>query len=370
VGLGVIGEKAASWVRGVTFLRGGEGMSDDLESLKRQLEIHLRNLHKLEEQRAGYGSLDVPLKILNQIEFEKEEIARIEKEIAGLKRRSQGSKTEEPKPEMKVAWIGLIGVVAAATIGLLGSLGAPIMVKWAERHFAPSGESVTVATTLTLTPTATPTLTATPTNTPTLTPTLIVTPTNTPTPTPTSTAIPTNTPILTPTPTAIPTNTPSPTPTLTPTPTCPLADAEGTIPPAVAISSITFIVNGVEQVVDDSGSLQASPGDQVRVREVTICPVDPFEGSGGQVYVEFDPVDQNGQVIASEVKGSRAVGVTPGFTSILGPDYTWTIGDNWRQISVSSVHYPAPPQTTENSTCEPETPNICEIDDRIIVKWR
>jgi len=140
--------------------------------------------------------------------------------------------------------------------------------------------------------------------------------------------------------------------TFTPVPTlaCPTADAEGTVSPAVAIYSITFVVNGVEQVVNDANWLQASAGDQVRVREVTICSVGPFEGSGGRVYVEFDPVDQSGQVIVSEVRGTRAVGVTSGFTNMPGPDYTWTVG-NWRHFSVVTVHYP-PGGGTQNPNCE------------------
>lgn len=190
-------------------------------------------------------------------------------------------------------------------------------------------------------------------------------PTPTPTFSPTVPPVPTVdfTPISTPslmpedTPTATFTSTFTPVPTLA----CPTADAEGTVSPAVAIYFITFVVNGVEQVVNDANWLQASAGDQVRVREVTICSVEPFEGSGGQAYVEFDPVDQSGRVIASEVRGTRAVGVTSGFTNIPGPDYTWTVG-NWRHFSVVTVHYP--PGGTQNPNCEG---GLCEVDDRVIV---
>jgi len=152
-------------------------------------------------------------------------------------------------------------------------------------------------------------------------------------------------------------------PTPTPMPTCPPADGEGTVPPAVAIYSIIFVVNDVEQVVRDDDALQASSGDSVWVREVTTC-VKPFEGSGGQVYVEFDPVDQNGQIIKPEVRDTQSVGVTSGFTSIPGPDYTWNIGDNWRHISVVSVHYP-PGGGTQDPDCED---GACEVDDRVIVR--
>jgi hypothetical protein len=150
---------------------------------------------------------------------------------------------------------------------------------------------------------------------------------------------------------------------------CPPTDAEGTVLPSVTISSTTFIVNGDERVADDSGSFQVSPGDQVRVKDVTIC-VDPFNGRGGKVYVEFDPVKPDptdpGEIIIikEEVKGTLAVSVKPKLTTIPGPNYTWTIGDDWKHISVVTVHYPA--EKTENSECEPKDPYICEVDDRMI----
>jgi len=145
---------------------------------------------------------------------------------------------------------------------------------------------------------------------------------------------------------------------------CPTADAEGTVPPTVTISSLIFVVNGVEQVVDDSGYLQASSGDRVEVKEVTIC-VDPFEGSRGRVYVEFTPVDTSGQVITSEITGTIGVAVPRGLTTTLESDILWTIGD-WQQISVATVHYPAGGGTL-NPNCEREDPYICEVDDRMIV---
>lgn len=119
-------------------------------------------------------------------------------------------------------------------------------------------------------------------------------------------------------------------------------------------------MNGVEQIVRDGNSLRASVGDQVQARKVTIC-VGPFTGAGGNVYVEFDPVDTGGQVIASEVRGTRTVGVTPGFTTIPGPDVAWT-SSNWRHISVVTVHYPR--GRTQNPNCEG---GLCEVDDRVIV---
>jgi len=144
---------------------------------------------------------------------------------------------------------------------------------------------------------------------------------------------------------------------------CPsIANAEGTVSPTVVISSITFLVNGVEQVVDDLGSLHASVGDQVEVKEVTVC-VDPFEGNGGHAYFELDPVSADGEIIASETRGTRAMTVAPGFTTISGPDHTWTIGGNWRHFSVAAVHYPSG-GGTQNPECEW---GLCEVDDRMIV---
>lgn len=173
-----------------------------------------------------------------------------------------------------------------------------------------------------------------------------------------------STPIPTPSPAPEETLTETLPPTLTllPTLVCPTADAEGTVSPAVAIYSITFVVDGVEQVVNDVGLLRASPGAQVQVREVVICSVEPFEGNGGSVYVEFDPVDHSGRVIASKVRGTRAVGVTSGFTNVPGSGVLWTIG-NWRHISVVTVHYPSGDRT-KNPRCEG---GLCEVDDRVIV---
>jgi hypothetical protein len=174
------------------FLIGGEDMmGDNLESLKRQLEIHRRNLNSLEEQKASYGSLDVPLWLLNQIEFEKKEIARLEENIRIRIEIEVGPKAPDTvkKPisvEVIVAYIGLIGAVTVAVIGLVSVLGAPVITELAKSLFAPTATSVAVASSLTPTPTATttptPIPTATSTNTSTPTSTLTVTPTPTPKP--------------------------------------------------------------------------------------------------------------------------------------------------------------------------------------------
>jgi uncharacterized protein YgiM (DUF1202 family) len=198
-------------------------MDDKIKSLKRQLESHQRNLYRLKEQAVPYGPLDVPLKILNAIEFEEKEIARLEKETVELnkKKLKDSAAPKEPGPEeqpevragntgciawwgslrveLRVAYIGLIGAVIVAVIGL----GQPIVTELARSLFAPTPTSVAVAPTYTPTPTATTTSTSTPTSMPALTPTSTATPTSTQTPTPRATPTDTPTPTHTPVPDAV-----------------------------------------------------------------------------------------------------------------------------------------------------------------------
>lgn len=56
---------------------------DSILSKKKQLKQHKRNLSHLQEQAAKFGSLDIPLKLANQIEAELEKIAEIEDELNG-----------------------------------------------------------------------------------------------------------------------------------------------------------------------------------------------------------------------------------------------------------------------------------------------
>ncbi len=149
-----------------------------------------------------------------------------------------------------------------------------------------------------------------------------------------------------------------------PTPVCPPARGGGTISPAVSIYSITFLVNGHEQVVGDDHTLQALPGDKVEVREVTIC-AGSFSGDGGEACVDFAPADQSGQEIVSEHKGTHLVPVTPGFISISGPSHTWIISENWSHISAVLNHWT--PEDTGDLGC---ASGRCEHDDRIMVEFR
>ncbi len=54
--------------------------SEERESLQRQLRIHMSNLHRLQELAASFG-MDVPVDLVNQIEFTEHEIARIKKKL-------------------------------------------------------------------------------------------------------------------------------------------------------------------------------------------------------------------------------------------------------------------------------------------------
>ena len=58
-------------------------MEMDADTLRKQLTIHRKNLSRLEESRARHG-LDVPLKLLNEIDLEREEIDRLERMLKEL----------------------------------------------------------------------------------------------------------------------------------------------------------------------------------------------------------------------------------------------------------------------------------------------
>lgn len=177
---------------------------------------------------------------------------------------------------------------------------------------------------------------------------------------------------ITPTPTAVPlvaADAPQPTiasePLATgPASACPLAEGPGTVTPAVAIYSMTFVVNGVEQVVRGGDTLPALPGDQVQVREVTFC-AESFSGNGGEACVDFVPLDQSGHELVSERQGTHTVKVTPGFATVSAASQGWTVGENWRGIAVVVNHWPS--GNTEDVSC---AGGLCERDDRVVVGLR
>jgi hypothetical protein len=145
-------------------------------------------------------------------------------------------------------------------------------------------------------------------------------------------------------------------------PACPPARGEGTISPAISIYSVVFVVNGIEQVVRAGDILQVSTGEEVQVREVTIC-VGSYSGNGGEACVDFVPVAQSGQEIVSEHSGTHNFKVTPGFMSISGLERGWMIGENWRYFSIVLNHWP--PVSTEDFSCGS---GRCEHDDRLIIE--
>jgi hypothetical protein len=148
------------------------------------------------------------------------------------------------------------------------------------------------------------------------------------------------------------------------TPACPPAEGEGTISPAVSIYSITFVVNGAEQVVSDGDTLEAAVGDEIEIRETVIC-AGSFFGSGGEACVDFAPVDQSGQEMISEHAGTHMVPVIAGFTTIPGPNHTWTLAENWVRISAVLNHWA--PEDTKDVDCANRR---CEHDDWAIIMLR
>ena len=148
------------------------------------------------------------------------------------------------------------------------------------------------------------------------------------------------------------------------TPVCPPARGEGTISPAVSIYSITFVVNGLEQTVRAGDMLEALSGDKMSVREITICS-DALSGNGGEVCVDFAPIDKNGKEIMSDHGGTHMVQMISGFMTISGSSHNWIIDENWQYISAVLNHWP--PVDTIDLDC---ANGRCEHDDRIIIGFR
>jgi hypothetical protein len=63
----------------------GISIDEQRAHLQKLLETHRRNLHQLEERAAKYG-LDQPISLLNQMEYERAEIARSEQELSALEK--------------------------------------------------------------------------------------------------------------------------------------------------------------------------------------------------------------------------------------------------------------------------------------------
>jgi hypothetical protein len=141
--------------------------------------------------------------------------------------------------------------------------------------------------------------------------------------------------------------------------TCPPVNPGGTVAPAIAICSVTYMVNGAEQVVRGGDALEASPGDTVQIGDIAIC-VGSFGGDGGQACVDFVPLDGEGGEITAGRRGTHHMKVTRGCQSIPGPEGAWTVGANWQSISAALNHWP--PGRTEDLAC---ADGLCERDDRL-----
>lgn len=148
------------------------------------------------------------------------------------------------------------------------------------------------------------------------------------------------------------------------TPVCPPADGEGMISPAISIYSITFVVNGAEQVVHEGDTLEAIVGDKIEIKEAVIC-AGSFSGGGGEACVDLAPLDRSGQKIMSEHAGTHMVPVITGFTTIPGPDHTWTLDESWVRISAVLNHWTL--EETEDIDCANRR---CEHDDWAIIELR
>lgn len=160
-----------------------------------------------------------------------------------------------------------------------------------------------------------------------------------------------------------PAATPDPTrpSTTTASPSCPPVDGVGTVAPALAIYSITFLVNDREQVVRDGETLDAAPGDIVRFVEVEIC-AHPFTGAGGDACVEVAPIGRDGGTLWAQGRGTHTQPVRSGFGRIPGPDQTWIVEEDWQGVSAVLNHWP--PEGTTDAGCGP---GRCERDDFLTI---
>jgi len=144
---------------------------------------------------------------------------------------------------------------------------------------------------------------------------------------------------------------------------CPESNGVGTIPPAISIHSITFLVNGLEQIVFTGDRLQASAGDQVQVTAATIC-AGTYSGNGGEACVDLTPIDRSGQEITPEHKGSHMVRAPAGLITISNIELSWIVDENWNGFAAVVNHWPT--EKTQDLAC---AAGRCERDDRIIIEF-
>lgn len=143
---------------------------------------------------------------------------------------------------------------------------------------------------------------------------------------------------------------------------CPPARGVGTIAPAITIRSMTVAVNGVERAILGDDSLRVSRGDEIRIKEITIC-TEPFSGDGGEFCVDISPTDRSGEAIFSEHKGTHMMPVEVGVVELSGLDFSWTVGDGWKNLTAVVNHWT--PGKSRDLEC---ADGLCERDDRVIVE--
>lgn len=189
----------------------------ELEALKRQLEIHRRNLRIIEEQAASHGSLNVPLRLLNEIEAERKQILALEGQLRALR----GYRRPWRVLVLALLTVAVLFVLTVLAVNVWLWVEQPDVIATVQVILRPTRavEATPSVPTHTLTfhtPTRTPTSTQPPTGATPIVPTVASTPSSTPHPV---TVPPTPIPIDTPVPqTPPPTHTPVP-PTLPPTST-------------------------------------------------------------------------------------------------------------------------------------------------------
>jgi hypothetical protein len=145
-----------------------------------------------------------------------------------------------------------------------------------------------------------------------------------------------------------------------PTSDCPPADGVGSASPAVSIYSLTFTVDGEEQVIRDGRILQAVAGDEVLVTEAEIC-VQPGDRGGGQVCVDVAPLDGDGEEIRTQAGGSHMQPAPSGFATVPGPSTVWTLGEDWQGFVVVLNHW-----VTGSSDLDCAE-GKCERDDHLVI---
>jgi hypothetical protein len=128
----------------------------------------------------------------------------------------------------------------------------------------------------------------------------------------------------------------------------------------VSIYSVTFIVNGQEQVVADGRILQAAAGDEILVTEAEIC-AHPGDRGGGDVCVDIAPLDGDGEEIRAQAGGNHMQPAPSGFVTVPGPSTVWTLGEDWQGFVVVVNHWVT--GSTDLGCAE----GRCERDDYMVI---